>query len=77
MHYFGKPACRLDYGERIWLIGMHASGLEIEHEAREAAKRASGAAKTIHMGPSPALIKRRLAAKKKAAREAAKAKSSG
>lgn len=49
---------------------MHASGLEIEHEAREAQRRNSGATKTVHMGPSPALLKRRLAAKKKAAREA-------
>lgn len=51
---------------------MFASGQELEYEAREAAKRASGASKTIHMGPSPALLKRRLAAKKKAKREAAK-----
>lgn len=49
---------------------MWASSQELEHDAREAAKRASGATKTTHMGPSPALLKRRLAAKKKAAREA-------
>lgn len=51
-------------------MAMWASGQELEHEAREAAKRNSGAAKTVHMGPSPALLKRRLAAKKKAARDA-------
>lgn len=51
-------------------MAMWASGQELEHEAREAAKRNSGASKTIHMGPSPALLKRRLAAKKKAARDA-------
>lgn len=48
---------------------MWASGQELDAEAREAAKKA--ASKTTYMGPSPALLKRRLAAKKKAKREAA------
>jgi hypothetical protein len=53
---------------------MHASGLELDHEAREAAKQKASGGKQLHMGPSPALLKRRLAAKKKAAREAKAAK---
>ena len=53
-------------------MAMHASGQELEYQAREAAKKASGASKTVHMGPSPELLKRRLAAKKKAQREAKK-----
>lgn len=53
-------------------MAMSASGHELEHEAREAAKQKASGGKTLHMGPSPALLKRRLAAKKKAAREARK-----
>lgn len=49
---------------------MWASGCELDAEAREAAKRNSGDTKTTFMGPSPTLLKRRLAAKKKAQREA-------
>jgi len=56
-------------------MAMAASGYELEAEAREAARKQQ--AGTVTMGPSPALLKRRLAAKKKAAREAREAAKAG
>jgi hypothetical protein len=50
-------------------MAMHASGLQLEREAREAAqKKAAGYGAKI--GLSPAALKRKLAAKKAAARKA-------
>lgn len=55
---------------------MWESGQELEAEARKAAKENAGL--TAHMTLSPAALKRRLAAKKKKAREAkAKAAANG
>ncbi len=49
-------------------MAMHASGCELEAEARQAAKdKADGVRK---IGLSPAALKRKLAAKKAAARKA-------